>query len=150
MYMLDTDVLSTTSPTRQEQDKPLVEWIRSHSDNLFLSAVTVSEICQGIAKLRRIGSTAKASRLESWLELTLHYYGQRVLPFDIRAARTAGTLNDHARAAGHNPGFADIAIAAIAVNHHLVVLTRNLRHFTPLDIPVHDPFDILPQPPLAP
>lgn len=150
MYMLDTDVLSATSPTRQDDNKPLAEWINSHSDNLFLSAVTIAEITKGIAKLRRTGSASKATLLQNWLDLTLHFYAQRVLPFDVAAARTAGTLNDHALASGHNPGFADIAIAATALNHDLVLLTRNLRHFTPLDIPAHDPFQSIPQPPVTP
>ena len=41
----------------------------------------------------------------------LHLYGERVLPFDVAAARLAGKLTDKAHAAGHSPGFADIAIA---------------------------------------
>ena len=51
---------------------------------------------------------------------------------------------DRARANGHGSGFADIAIAATADVHDLTVLTRNLRHFAPLDIPAHDPFRTLP------
>lgn len=149
MYMLDTDVLSATSPSRQDRNKALAEWINSHADHLFLSAVTVAEICKGIAKLRRTRSASRASLLQNWLELTLHFYAQRVLPFDTAAARTAGALSDHALASGHNPGFPDIAIAAIAINNDLILLTRNLRHFAPLDIPAHNPFDSLPQPPLS-
>ena len=70
-----------------------------------------------------------------------------VLPFDIGAARIAGALTDRARAAGHAPGFADIAIAATAVNRDPTVLTRNLRHFEPLAVPARDPFRGLPPPP---
>ena len=121
----------------------------ARSDSLFLSAVTVAEICDGIAKMRRTGSAARAARLEDWLELVLHLYAERVLPFDTAAARLAGELTDRARAAGHAPGFADIAIAATALNRDLTVLTRNLRHFRPLEIPAHDPFDRLPPPPGA-
>ncbi len=59
-------------------------------------------------------------------------------------AGLAGLLMDRSRAAGHAPGFADLAIAAMAGVHDLTVLTRNMRHFAPLDIPAHDPFESLP------
>jgi toxin FitB len=36
------------------------------------------------------------------------------LPFDLAAARIAGVLNDATLADGRHPGFADVAIAAIA------------------------------------
>ena len=145
MYLVDTNVLSAAAPGRQERSASLVAWMDAHSDDLFLSAVTVAEIFDGIAKLRRTGSAARAETLEDWLEVVLHLYAERVLPFDIAAARLAGALTDRARAAGHAPGFADIAIAATAANSNLVVLTRNLRHFGPLQVPAHDPYRSLPQ-----
>ena len=121
-----------------------MEWMDSHSEKLFLSAVTVAEVSDGIAKVRRTGSASRAAELHDWLETVLHLYGSRVLPFDAAAARVAGELTDKARAVGHAPGFADIAIAATADSRHLTILTRNLRHFTPLGVAVIDPLDRLP------
>ncbi len=121
-----------------------MDWMDLHSEELFLSAITVAEISDGIAKVRRTGSTSRAADLGDWLETVLHLYGSRVLPFDIAAARLAGELTDKVRAAGQSPGFADIAIAAIAGSRNLTILTRNLRHFTPLGIPVIDPLASLP------
>ena len=144
MYLVDTNVLSVGAPGRSERSAELVEWMDVHSDVLFLSTVTVAEISDGIAKLKRTGSASRASILGNWLELVLHLYGERVLPFDVSAARSAGELTDKARAAGHSPGFADVAIAATAGCHGMTILTRNLRHFTPLDIPAIDPFETLP------
>ena len=37
------------------------------------------------------------------------------------------------------PGFADIAIAATAQRHGLIILSRNVRHFAPMDVGVVDP-----------
>ena len=144
MYLIDTNVLSVGAPGRAERSAELVEWMDLHSDVLFLSAVTVAEISDGIAKLKRTGSASRAAILGDWLELVLHLYGERVLPFDVSAARLAGELTDKARKAGHSPGFADVAIAATAGCHGMTILTRNLRHFTPLDIPTIDPFVTLP------
>ena len=144
MYLVDTNVLSIGAPGRREGAAALTDWLDASSDELFLSTITVAEVSDGIAKLRRSGDLARADRLDDWLEVVLHLYGDRVMPFDIPAARLAGLLMDRARATGHAPGFADLAIAATAGVHDLAVLTRNVRHFAPLDIPALDPFESLP------
>lgn len=63
-----------------------------------------------------------------------------MLSFDLAAARVAGALSDAAQAAGRHPGFADVAIAAIAKARELVVVTLNQRHFDPLGVEVFNPF----------
>jgi predicted nucleic acid-binding protein len=111
-----------------------------HSASLFLSAVTVAEIEDGIAKLRREGATRKSADLAAWLETVLHLYGDRVLAFDAPTARIAGAMADRARGHGHAPGFADIIIAATAQHHRLTILSRNIKHFEPLGVVILDPF----------
>jgi predicted nucleic acid-binding protein len=115
-----------------------------HSACLFLSAVTVAEIEDGIAKLRREGATRKSADLTAWLETVLHLYGSRVLVFDAPTARIAGVIADRAWGQGRAPGFADIIVAATAQRHGLTILSRNLRHFEPLGVVVIDPFAALP------
>ena len=72
----------------------LLKWMDEHSITLYLSAVTVAEIEDGIAKARRERARRKAADLTAWLETLLHLYGDRVLAFDIAAARLAGRLSD--------------------------------------------------------
>jgi hypothetical protein len=143
LYLVDTNVLSAGAPSRVAPAE-LIVWMDKHSAELFLSAVTVVEIENGIAKLRREGATRKAADLTAWLETLLHLYGSRILPIDTATARVAGMLSDRAPAQGQAPGFADIAIAATAKHHGLTILTRNLRHFEPLGMPMIDPFATLP------
>lgn len=119
--------------------------MEAHSSALFLSAVSIAEIEDGIAKTRREGATRKASGLTAWLETLLHLYRDRILPFDVAAARIAGALSDLARGSGFAPGFADIVVAATARCSGLTILTRNLRHFEPLGVPALDPFKRLPE-----
>ena len=107
--------------------------------------MTIAEIADGIAKARREGAQRKASDLSAWLQTLLHLYGERVLPFDSPTAEIAGALADLARSRGHSPGFADIVIAATARRHDLTILSRNERHFAPVDAVVVDPFRKLPQ-----
>ena len=144
MYLVDTNVLSVGAPGRRERSAELVNWMNARSDELFVSTVTIAEVSDGIAKLNRTGASARATRITDWLNLVLHLYSDRVIPFDITAARQAGLLMDSARAMGHSPGFADLAIAATAASRDLTVLTRNLRHFAPLGIQATNPFETLP------
>ena len=116
-----------------------------NSAKLFLSVITIAEIEDGIAKAKREGATRKSWDLSAWLETLLHLYTARILPLDLATARIAGVLSDHARGQGNAPGFADIMIAATAQRNGLIILTRNLRHFEPLGVAVHDPFARLPE-----
>lgn len=143
-YLVDTNVISVVAPTARVTRDALTAWMDMHSPELFLSAITVAEIADGIAKSKREGAGRKASDLSAWLQTTLHLYGDRVLAFDVTTAEIAGALSDLARSQGHSPGFADIAIAATAKQHELVVLSRNERHFAPLGVAVIDPFQKLP------
>jgi predicted nucleic acid-binding protein len=142
-YLIDTNIISATAPTMGRRPE-LIAWMDSHSPDLFLSAVTVAEISDGIAKSKREGATRKAAGLSAWLRTVLHLYGERVLPFDSATAEIAGALSDLARSRGQSPGFADIAIAATARQHSLTILSRNTRHFTPMDVAVLDPVLRLP------
>lgn len=112
----------------------------AQSASLFLSAVTIAEVEDGIAKLRREKATRRSKDLAQWLDAVLHLYGDRILAFDAAAARLAGELSDRARGRGHAPGLADIIIGATARRHALTILSRNIKHFAPLGVPVLDPF----------
>jgi predicted nucleic acid-binding protein len=144
LYLVDTNVLSAGAPTKAVPAADLIIWMDRNSANLHLSVVTIAEIEDGIAKSRREGASRKAERLSEWLETLLHLYGAQVLPIDLVIARHIGRLADSARGQGHAPGLADLAIAATAQHHGWMVLTRNVRHFRPLGVPAHDPFEALP------
>ena len=143
-YLVDTDVISVTAPRRTITRPELTQWMDSHSADLFLSAVTIAEIADGIAKGRREGATCKAAALADWLQTVLHLYDDHVLAFDTATAEIAGALSDLARSRGHAPGFADVAIAATACHHGLILLSRNERHFAAMDVAVINPFEGLP------
>jgi predicted nucleic acid-binding protein len=143
VYLVDTNVISAAAPSRPTS-LALVEWMDAHSAALFMSAVTIAEIEDGIAKLRREEASRRSADLTAWLDTVLHLYGDRILAFDAATARIAGALSERARGLGHAPGLADIIIAATARHRGLTILSRNLRHLEPLGIPVVDPFVKLP------
>lgn len=143
MYLVDTNVISAAAPGRAVSPA-LADWMDRNAGALFISSVTVAEITEGIAKSRREGATRKAEELAAWLDAVVHLYPRRILPLDVDVARTLGELSDRARAIGRPPGLADLITAATAKHHGLTILTRNIRHFAPLGVTVHDPFASLP------
>ena len=144
MYLVDTNVLSATAPTKAAPGQELPAWMDRNSAALYVSVITVAEVEDGIAKSRRTGAETKARHLADWLETVLHLYGRRILPLDVRIARRVGALAYRARARGQNPGLANLAIAATAQVLGCTILTQNLRHFTALEVPALNPFEALP------
>lgn len=143
--MLDTSVVSVLAPGREAfVPTPFGQWLQAHHQALFLPSVAIAEMAQGIGKLRRAGGAERADRLDRWLDGLLAAYGDRILPLNAQAARLAGQMSDEAQAQGRHPGFADVAIAAIAQHAGLLLLTRNLKHFQPLGVACADPLATLP------
>ena len=144
-YLLDTSVVSVLAPGRESfVPTPLSEWLQAHHKQLYLHCIAIAEMAQGIGKLRRAGGAERADRLDRWLDGLLSIYADRILPLDAQAARLAGDISDAAIAQGRHPGFADVAIAALAQNAGLLLLTCNLKHFEPLGVACADPLVALP------
>jgi len=145
-YLLDTSVVSSISPGRIDAADSVVDWLIVTLPRVHLSIVSLFEIEQGIRKLERLGSRARAETMRQWLDRMLEqFHGDRLLPVDADVALEAGRLSDWAIARGVHPGVADIMIAATATTHDLVLLTYNLKDFGPLEIGAIDPTDGLPR-----
>jgi predicted nucleic acid-binding protein len=142
-WLFDTSILSALSPGRPALSSNTVRWFEERNDDLFLCSILVAETERGIAKLRRLGSTRRSAELAAWFDHVLQVYGDRILSFDLGAAHIAAELSDVAEAIGRHPGFADVAMAAIAKSQDLAVLTLNLRHFEPLGIDILNPLEIV-------
>jgi len=120
------------------------QWLQDRHTLLFIPCIAIAELEQGICKLRRAGGTQRANALAAWLDGLLAAFDGRLLPLDTPSARLAGQISENAMAQGRHPGFADVAIAAIARQANLLLLTRNLKHFDPLGVPCSDPVLMLP------
>jgi len=143
-FLVDTSILSMLAPGRRPPDGELAAWLRAHGDQLYISAVTVAEVEQGICKLRRAGGAERADALSHWIGALLADGAERILPLDAKVGRIAGQLSDKAIAIGRHPGFADVAIAATALANDLTLLTDNGKHFAPLDVAFFNPVEQLP------
>jgi predicted nucleic acid-binding protein len=133
MYLLDTVVVSALR--RSDRHPAVAAWVAGKRDgDLFISTVTIGEIERGI-ELRRRQDPAFVADLTVWLGRILAIHGDRVLPFDLRAARRWGRLS-----AGIGNAGADIMIAATALENGLTVVTRNVDDFAPTGVPTINPF----------
>jgi predicted nucleic acid-binding protein len=144
LFLLDTNIVSATSPVAAAQNTrpPILGWLELHGSEVYLSSVTIAEIWHGIHRAERLEAITKAKRLRNWVALIENLYGNRVLPFGSKEAYAAGAILDRARA--HEPGFADIAIAATADANGLTVLTANEKHFGPMGVKWWNPLKELP------
>jgi predicted nucleic acid-binding protein len=91
MYLADTNIISARG-LRQTGVADIAQWMDDHSADLYLSVVSIAEVENGIAKVRREKAQRKAAELAAWLEALLHLYADRILVFDLSAARIAGAL----------------------------------------------------------
>lgn len=133
MFLLDTVTISELR--KRSPAASVLAWVRERrEEELFLSVVTVGEIQRGIAA-KRAGDPGFAGELARWLDTLLQLYGDRILPMSADIARRWGELSWQA---GHSG--ADLVIAATAFQHQLTVVTRNVRHFEPIGVPVVNPF----------
>ena len=143
-FLLDTTIVSAFGPGKPVLSPSVADWFVQQADRLFISAITLMEIESGIRQYARRGSTRRLADLTSWLATVMVDFRDRVLPFEEQAAMRAGRLEAMALAKGQRPGLADVIIAATGELHGLTILTQNLRHFRPLEVPSVNPFAGLP------
>ena len=133
MFLLDTVVLSELR--KRQPSVSVADWLRPQNDaDLYLSVVSLGEIERGIEK-QRTTNAPFAADLSHWLQTLQTLYAERILPITPSIARRWGVLSAQL---GHEG--ADLLIAATALNHGLVVVTRNTKHFVPTGVPLLNPF----------
>jgi predicted nucleic acid-binding protein len=136
MIVLDTNVISEAM---KPAPNPAVRaWLNQQvAETLYLTSVTLAEMLFGIAVLpagRRRNSLSRA--LDGLREL----FGDRVLPFDIAAARHHMVLAVAARNAGRGFPTPDGYIAAIAASRGFIVASRDTAPYEAGGLPVVDPW----------
>ena len=137
MYLIDTDVISELR--KKDQANPGVvaffKEVSSRDTALYLAAVTIGELRRGVELIRYRGDTRQAQTLERWLSRLLAVYRDNVLSFDEDVAQVWGRLR-----VPHPENPLDKQIAATALIHDLVLVTRNVKHFAATGVKLINPF----------
>ena len=132
MYLLDTNIISELRKPRPYPE--LVSWLRNIPDSsLYISAVTIGEIQAGI-EITREQDIAKAMMIEEWaIQISQTY---NILPMNADIFRIWAKLM-HKESGTVNEG---AMIAATAIVHNLIVVTRNIRDFNRFQVKTYNPF----------
>ena len=135
MYLLDTNVLSETRRMHRA-DAAVWAWSQAvPADLLYISAMTVLEIEQGVLRVAR-RDPQQARLFANWLhKRILPQFEGRILAFDTAAALRCAAL--------HVPDprpERDAMIAATALVHSLTVVTRNTKDFASCGVGTLNPW----------
>jgi toxin FitB len=136
-YLLDTSVISEVGKGEQSDPNVATWYDTMRPESLCISALVIGEIRAGVEKLR--GRQAeRAAAFERSLVLIIDLYADRIIGIDRRIAEQWGRLN----ACGKHPAV-DALIAATALVHGMIVVTRNVRDFVATGVQVLNPFEPL-------
>ena len=134
-YLLETNVVSAMRV--RGRNRPVEVWAASVPfGDQFVSAFTIAEIERGVIAKER-SDAEQGAVLRRWFEENvLPTFADRVLSFDLPAARILAAY----RVPEHAP-FDDALIAAVAESAEMTIATRNTKHFEPLGVPCLNPWD---------
>lgn len=133
-YLIDTNVLSELR--RKSPDAGVVDWFSQRPPTtLHLSVLTLGEIRKGI---EGVNDETRRQSLIDWLEIDLPtFFTGRILNIDGAVADRWGRL---IAAAGRPLPAIDSLLAATALEHDLVLVTRNVKDFTGLPVQIFNPW----------
>jgi toxin FitB len=136
-YLLDACVLSDLASKRPSSQ--VVQWIDTiDPDRMYLSVVTVGEIQNGIEKLRDPG---RKEALTAWLhEDLLIRFRDRLTVLDTHVLLAWGTLVGRLEAQGRPMPAIDSLLAASALHHRFVLVTRNEDDFRHAGVTLLNPW----------
>lgn len=137
MYLLDTNVVSEArkGPRADAGVITFLTLARQKNEALYLTALQIGELRQGVERLRRRGDAAQAKRLAEWMNKVVREFHDEILPFDAEAGQIWGAL-----CAIDPSHVVDKQVAAIALLHDLTVVTRNTADFERTGVRLHNPF----------
>jgi predicted nucleic acid-binding protein len=138
-YLVDTNIPSEL--TRERPDVRVEVFLRKAGrDTVFLSVMTIGEICKGIASLP---ASEKRAILQDWLDIDVRsWFAGRILPVTESIAERWGQLAATAKQQGLTLAVVDGVIAATALHHDLTLVTRNVKDFAGLGVVIANPWEL--------
>ena len=135
--LIDTNVLSELRK-KDRCDKHVRIWFAGIAESdIYVSVIVLGEIRRGVELLGRRDPVAAAS-LDAWLNALRVSLGDRLLPVSDEIADCWGRLG-----IPDALPMADGILAATALVHDLVLVTRNTRDVVRSGVNVLNPFEVI-------
>ena len=128
MFLLDTNVVSEMFT--QKPSQKVVDWIKRRNKTLYISSIAKAEIEYGI---NIMPDGKKKNALAAGMRGFINSYKKFCLPFDAESASYYAEIRAAQKRAGRHGNTGgndrDAMIAAVAVQHKLILATRNAEDF---------------------
>jgi predicted nucleic acid-binding protein len=137
MYLLDTNVVSELRKAQSGRaDRQVKAWADSvAASSLFLSAISILELETGVLLVER-RDPQQGAMLRAWLDhRVLPAFAGRVLAVDTAVAQCCAKLHVPDPRAER-----DALIAATAIVHGMMLVTRNVDDFKPTGTAILNPW----------
>lgn len=123
-FLIDTCCVSEL--IKKEPNTSVLKWFADHDErSMYLSVITFGELRKGIEKLQ---DSKKKKELNSWVNEDLsNRFNNRILDISVEVANKWGEVLAHAEQKGLPLPAIDSLIAATAIAHGQIVVTRNTK-----------------------
>lgn len=138
MYLIDTNVISELRKGSRA-NQGVIEFFnqtKQQQQQIYLSSITIGELRRGIELLRHRQDNVQATQLEYWLNHVIEQFQSYILTFDPVASQIWGRLR-----VPHAENAIDKQIAAVALQHQLIMVTRNIKDFAHCGLALLNPFN---------
>jgi predicted nucleic acid-binding protein len=133
-FLIDTNVLSEL-PKGPKCNPGVAEWLKAApAEEFYLSVLVVGELRRGVELLRRKDPRA-AHRLAAWLPQLIASYERRILPITEEIAERWAVLS-----VPDALPVIDGLLAATAMTHDLILITRNTKDVERTGVQILNPF----------
>jgi toxin FitB len=138
MYLFDTNIISENS--KKQPDQNVIAWLKSvPMDQTRISSVSLGEIRRGIHQLEQ---GKRKTELETWYSDTRATYLQQIIAADEIIFECWAEEMTRLKRLGRTPQVMDALIAATALKHNLVMVTRNVEDFSIFNLEIINPFKL--------
>lgn len=136
-YLLDTNVIS--EPSRKRPDEKVIQWLAGVEDSeTYLSAFTIGEMKKGAVKL---SSGRNSALVQRYVEKVRNRFAGRILPITEDTFLVWGRMVAEFEKKGVVRPILDSLLEAAALEHDLVLVTRNVRNFVGSSATILNPWE---------
>ncbi|WP_340102676.1 type II toxin-antitoxin system VapC family toxin [Rhodohalobacter sp. 8-1] len=137
-YLIDTCCISEL--VKKKPNPNVLKWFADQDElSMFLSVITFGELRKGI---ERLPDSKKKKEINRWVKEDLnHRFKNRILNINLEGANKWGEILTTAEKNGKPLPAIDALIAATALVHDLLVVTRNTKDMEGSGVEVTNPWN---------